>query len=94
MLKTTASLIHSTQHSDTPLYMSLRLEQSKTDPFRRGTTVIISNTQAVKHMLAYLRARKCSLGRQPLFLGDDGQALSTSVLGQVHAVTDCPSQHS
>jgi hypothetical protein len=63
-----------------PLYMSLQLEQSKTDPFRRGTTVVISNTHAIRHMLVYLRARKCSLGRQPLFLGEDGQALSTGVL--------------
>jgi hypothetical protein len=64
----------------TPYYMSLRLEQSKTDPFRRGTTVIISNPKAISHMITYLRARNCSLGRQPLFVGNDGQALSTSVL--------------
>jgi hypothetical protein len=65
---------------DPPLYMTLRLEQSKTDPFRRGTSVVISNTHAIRHMLVYLRVRKCSLGRQPLFIGLDGQALSTSVL--------------
>ncbi len=63
-----------------PLYMTLLLEQSKTDPFRHGTSVLISNPKAISHMLAYLRMRKCSLGRQPLFVGDDGQALSTSSL--------------
>jgi hypothetical protein len=60
--------------------MTLLLEQSKTDPFRRGTSVVISNTKAIFHMLTYLRMRKCSLGRQPLFVDDDGQALSTSSL--------------
>ena len=63
-----------------PQYMTLRLEQSKTDPFRRGTNVVVSNPQAVQHMLAYLRHRNCKLARQPLFVGDDGQALSTSAL--------------
>ena len=63
-----------------PQYMKLCLEQSKTDPFRRGTNVVISNPQAVQHMLAYLRHRNCKLARQPLFVGDDGQALSTSAL--------------
>ena len=63
-----------------PQYMTLRLEQSKTDPFRRGTNVVISNSQAVQHMLAYLRHRNCTLARQPLLVGDDGQALSTSAL--------------
>ena len=28
---------------DAPLYMSLQLDQSKTDPFRHGTTVVVSN---------------------------------------------------
>ena len=63
-----------------PLYMSLRLDQSKTDPFRRGTSVVISNTRAIQYMLAYHRKRQCSLARQPLLVGDDGQALSTSAL--------------
>jgi hypothetical protein len=42
---------------ETPLYMSVRLDQSKTDPFRRGTDVTISNPQAIKYMLAYLHRR-------------------------------------
>jgi hypothetical protein len=63
-----------------PLYMSLRLDQSKTDPFRRGTNVIISNPRAIEYMLKYLRHRNCNLSRQPLFIGEDGQALSTSAL--------------
>ena len=66
--------------SGIPLYMSLRLDQSKTDPFRRGTSVVISNVKAIQYMLAYLRKRQCSLARQPLLIGDDGQALSTSAL--------------
>lgn len=63
-----------------PQYMTIRLEQSKTDPFRRGTNVVVSNPQAIQYMLAYLRHRNCTLARQPLFVGDDGQALSTSAL--------------
>jgi hypothetical protein len=66
--------------AEAPLYMTLRLDQSKTDPFRHGTSVVTSNVKAIQYMLAFLRMRKCSLGRQPLFVGDDGQALSTSAL--------------
>ena len=36
--------------------------------------------KAIQYMLAYLRKRQCSLARQPLLIGDDGQALSTSAL--------------
>jgi hypothetical protein len=64
----------------TPLFMSLKLEQSKTDPFRQGVNVIISNTQAINYMLAYLQHRKHSLARQPLLVGRDGQALTASAL--------------
>ena len=63
-----------------PTYMSLRLDQSKTDPFRGGTTVVISNPRAIEYMLAYLLRRNKPLARLPLFVGDDGQALSASAL--------------
>ena len=39
-----------------PAYMSLRLDQSKTDPFRQGTNVIISNPRAITYMLSSLRS--------------------------------------
>ena len=63
-----------------PFYMSVRLDQSKTDPFRRGTSVIIGNSRAIEYMLAYLHRRDQRLARLPLFVGEDGQALSASAL--------------
>lgn len=65
---------------ETPLYMSVRLDQSKTDPFRQGTNVIIANPRAIEYMLVYLHHRNQRLARLPLFVGDDGQALSASAL--------------
>lgn len=65
---------------EVPLYMSLRLEQSKTDPFRHGTSVIIGNQTAITYMLAYLQHRQQRLARQPLLVGNDGQALTASAL--------------
>ncbi len=63
-----------------PYYMSVRLDQSKTDPFRQGTSVVIGNAKAIAYMLAYLQHRNQRLARQPLFAGDDGQALTASAL--------------
>ena len=60
--------------------MSVRLDQSKTDPFRQGTAVIIGNSRAIEFMLVYLHRRNQTLARQPLFAGDDGQALTASAL--------------
>ena len=65
---------------ETPIYMSLKLDQSKTDPFRKGTNVIIGNPQAIEYMLAYLHRRNQRLARLPLFVGNDGQALSATAL--------------
>jgi hypothetical protein len=67
-------------NSARPLYMSLRLDQSKTDPFRRGTNVVISNPRAIEYMLAYLQRRNQHLTRMPLFAGADGQPLRTGAL--------------
>jgi hypothetical protein len=72
-------LLQSTD-SDPPFYMSVRLEQSKTDPFRQGTSVIVGNRRAIQYMLEYLRHRTLRLSRQPLFTGVDGQALTTAAL--------------
>ena len=63
-----------------PTYMSVRLTQSKTDPFRQGTNVIIGNERAITYMLAYLKSRNKSLSRLPLFVAPDGQALSAGAL--------------
>ena len=63
-----------------PAYMSLHLEQSKTDPFRKGADIIISNPRAVRYMLDYLCNRK-PLKRMPLFVDPNtGQALSVAAL--------------
>ena len=67
-------------NGEVPLYMSLLIEQSKTDPFRKGTNVIIGNQRAITYMLAYLHHRNQSLARQPLFAGQDGQPLTTAAL--------------
>jgi hypothetical protein len=63
-----------------PCYMSIKLDQSKTDPFRQGTNVIIGNPQAIEYMLDYLLHRNQRLARLPLFVGSDGQALTASAL--------------
>ena len=60
--------------------MSVRLDQSKTDPFRQGTNVIIGNKHAIQYMIAYLQHRQQRLDRQPLFVGDNGQPLTASAL--------------
>ncbi len=67
-------------HGETPIYMSLKLDQSKTDPFRKGTNVIIGNPQAIEYMLAYLHRRNQRLARLPLLVGNDGQALTATAL--------------
>lgn len=67
-------------NNEIPFYMSVRLEQSKTDPFRKGTTVIVGNQIAIEYMLAYLQRRYQNLARQPLFIGCDGQALTSGAL--------------
>ena len=67
-------------HGIKPLYMSLRLDQSKTDPFRQGTNVIISNPKAIQYMLEYLQQRNQHLSRSPLFAGVDGQPLTCGAL--------------
>lgn len=67
-------------HGRSPSYMSVRIEQSKTDPFRQGTNVVVGNERAIAYMLAYLQRRNKSFARLPLFVGDDGQALTAGAL--------------
>lgn len=67
-------------HGQLPAYMSLRIEQSKTDPFRQGTNVVIANERAIEYMLAYLQFRNKPFSRLPLFVGDNGQALTAGAL--------------
>ena len=68
------------QCKEFPTYMVLRLEQSKTDPFRQGTDVVVSNPTAIRYMLDYLHARGPCLPRQALLVGSDGNALSVGEL--------------
>lgn len=63
-----------------PHYMTLRLEQSKTDVFRKGANVVIGNDRAIRYMLEYLQHRKPTLAKVPLLAGLDGQPLSTAAL--------------
>lgn len=63
-----------------PSYMRLHIERSKTDPFRKGCDVVISNAHAIEYMLAYLQRRNQWLSRMPLFVGDDGQPLTAAAL--------------
>ena len=76
-----AKILHPVINSkEIPSYMSLRLDQSKTDPFRQGTTVVISNPTAIQYMQEYLQSRDITLSRLPLFVGSDGNALSATEL--------------
>ena len=45
-----------------------------------STDVVVSNPTAIKYMLAYLQRRRQTMQRSPLFVGDNGQALSASAL--------------
>lgn len=80
-----------------PAYMSLKLIASKTDPFRHGTSVVVSHPRAIKHMLTYLRQRNQTLARLPLLCGTDGQPLSASALvqftQQMISVAQIPNAH-
>lgn len=61
-------------------YMQIHLAQSKTDPFRKGTRVLVANARAMGAMSAYLSARgPCMLGA-PLFVTDKGSALDVQTL--------------
>ena len=69
-----------TDTSPAPLYMTLKLTASKTDPFRAGTNVIVSHPRAITHMVTYLRQRSQTLARLPLFVDADAQSLSAAAL--------------
>ena len=61
-------------------YMQIQLEQSKTDPFRQGVTVIVSNRNAIAAMSVYLARRVHTQGNQPLFIEAGGKPLSVKTL--------------
>lgn len=65
-----------------PRTISIRIKQSKTDPFRKGVTVVVGKTDTslcpVAALLAYLVLR--GPGEGPLFRFEDGQALTRSRL--------------
>jgi hypothetical protein len=65
-----------------PTYMKVRIEQSKTDPFRKGVDVVVANPRAIQYMLAYLQKRNQFLGKLPLFISDNGQPLTAASLVQ------------
>lgn len=66
--------------SDSLSHMKLRLRQSKTDPFRRGVDVIISQRRAMSAMLHYLAAMPSLTADDPLFLTSSGKELTVSAL--------------
>ena len=61
-----------------PRTISIRIEQSKTDPFRQGVTIYLGRTDSmlcpVAALLSYLVLR--GRGKGPLFKFKDGRALS------------------
>ena len=61
-------------------YIKLRLRQSKTDPFRRGVDVVVSQRRAVGAMLHYLSAVRHTHPDAPLFLFRSGKELTVSAL--------------
>lgn len=66
--------------SGSPHFMKLHLRQSKTDPFRRGVDVIVSQRRAVAAMLHYLAVARHTHADDPLFLSQTGETLTVSAL--------------
>ena len=80
-----------------PTMISLRIKQSKTDPFRQGVDVFLGATQAdicpVKAMVDYIAVRPQSPG--PLFITDIGTPLTRNVLvNELHACSPAATRHS
>jgi hypothetical protein len=65
-------------------YMIVHLDQSKTDPFRHGTDIIVSNPHAINAMASYLSQREHLDPEQPLFMQNDSKPLTVATL--VHAM--------
>ena len=61
-------------------YMLLHLDQSKTDPFRNGTDIVVSNPRAINAMASYLSQRKHLTQDQPLFMENDSKPLTVATL--------------
>jgi hypothetical protein len=49
-------------------YMRLHIAQSKTDPFREGTHIVIANRTAIDAMIAYVDTAKHRSSESPLFV--------------------------
>ena len=67
-----------------PDHIKVRIKQSKTDPFRQGTTLTIAKSNstvcAVIALRDYLLQRNPSTNDEPLFMLQNGQPLSRSTL--------------
>jgi hypothetical protein len=61
-------------------YMIVHLDQSKTDPFRQGTDIIVSNRSAITAMASYLSQRANLKQDQSLFMENDGKPLTVASL--------------
>ena len=63
-----------------PKYMLVRLKVSKTDPFRKGQTIVIgranSNLCPISAMVAYLESRSPLPNSRPLFTFQSGSFLT------------------
>ena len=59
-----------------PKYMSVRLKVPKTDPFRKGQTIVIGRSNSllspISAMVAYLNSSPSSLDSRPLFIYESG----------------------
>ena len=72
----------STDSLENPSFVKLRIKQSKTDPFRRGVSIVLGRKHTdlcpVEALLAYLARRRFVPG--PLFTFENGGAPSRAVL--------------
>ena len=67
-----------------PDYIQVRIKQSKTDPFRQGTTLTIAKSNskvcAVIALRDYILQRNSTTTDEPLFMLQNGQPLSRCIL--------------
>jgi hypothetical protein len=61
-------------------YMIVHLDQSKTDPFRHGTDIIVSNRNAINAMASYLSHRAHLKQDEPLFMENGRKPLTVTSL--------------
>jgi hypothetical protein len=70
-------------------HMLIHLNQSKTDPFRHGTNIVIANRTAIIAVASYLSQRKNMRQDEPLFCENNNKPLTCKTLMRaVHAMLE------